>query len=137
MNFDYRYDYSAEGTRKSVEDSLQRLGLGVSILFLLRSFKRQWGSWRELDRAIRDRSKGAFPELSKMRDEGLIKGWGLGVNSLEPILKSLEVSDPDIFLSACQYSLIYHQDALEQAFTKIAQHGASVVVGAPLCWRHF
>ncbi|MGO1597500.1 MAG: aldo/keto reductase [Sphingobacterium sp.] len=134
MNFDYRYDYSAEGTRKSVEDSLQRLGLGSIDIVFVHDLSKDNGdlgeNWIE---QFEIAQKGAFPELSKMRDEGLIKGWGLGVNTLEPILKSLEVSDPDIFLSACQYSLIYHQDALEQAFTKIAQHGASVVVGAPLC----
>ena len=32
--------------------------------------------------------KGAFPALSRMRDEGIIKGWGIGVNTPEPILRS-------------------------------------------------
>ena len=37
--------------------------------------------------------KGAFPALTKLRDEGVIKAWGLGVNSPEPILKLMDVAD--------------------------------------------
>ena len=40
--------------------------------------------------------KGAFPELTRMRQEGLIKGLGIGVNRPEPILRLLEVADPDV-----------------------------------------
>lgn len=36
--------------------------------------------------------KGAMPELAKMKEEGLIKGWGLGVNTLPPLLKTLEIA---------------------------------------------
>jgi D-threo-aldose 1-dehydrogenase len=67
-----------------------------------------------------------------MRDEGLIKGWGFGVNRIEPILKAIEVADPDIFLSATQHSLIKHEDALNKVFPKAAERNISIVVGAPL-----
>jgi D-threo-aldose 1-dehydrogenase len=40
-----------------------------------------------------------------MREEGTIKGWGLGVNRPEPIMKLLEVADPDVCLLASQYQL--------------------------------
>jgi D-threo-aldose 1-dehydrogenase len=76
---------------------------------------------------------GAMPELTKMREEGVIKGWGLGVNTVTPILQTLEVADPDIFLSACQYSLIKHDDELNQVFPKVAERDISIIVGAPLC----
>jgi D-threo-aldose 1-dehydrogenase len=68
----------------------------------------------------------------KMREEGLIKGWGLGVNTLEPLLKTLEVSDPDISLLATQYSLLKHGDALTRAFPACKQRNVSLVLGAPL-----
>jgi hypothetical protein len=32
--------------------------------------------------------KGAFPALSKMRDEGIIRAWGIGVNTPLPILRA-------------------------------------------------
>jgi aryl-alcohol dehydrogenase-like predicted oxidoreductase len=41
----------------------------------------------------RSRVKGAFPALSKMRDEGIIRAWGIGVNTPLPILKVMEDAD--------------------------------------------
>lgn len=134
LNFSYEYDYSAAGARKSVEDSLQRLGVAsLDIVFihdLSPDNKDMKGDWlKYFDIA----AKGAMPELIKMREEGLIKGWGFGVNTIEPILKAIEVSDPDIFLSACQYSLIHHKDDLNKVFPKAEARDISIVVGAPLC----
>ena len=77
-------------------------------------------------------AKGAMPALTRMRDEGLIKAWGFGVNRPEPALRAIAEADPDIFLLACQYSLLDHDEALHATFPKIAAHGASVVVGSPL-----
>lgn len=134
LNASYHYDFSASGVRRSVEDSLQRLGIGsLDIVFIHdlspdnSDMKEDWVSY------FKEAAKGAMPELTKMREEGLIKGWGFGVNTIEPILKAVEVADPDIFLSACQYSLIHHIDDLDRVFPLLADRGVSVVVGAPLC----
>ena len=131
--FTYRYDYSAEGARRSIEDSLQRLGVSqIDIVFIhdLSPDNGEMGErWTEyFDEAVR----GAMPELTKMRDEGLIKAWGFGVNRPEPALKAVEVANPDIFLLACQYSLIDHAQAAEKTLPKLAEKNVSVVVGAPL-----
>ncbi|KGO88539.1 L-fucose dehydrogenase [Flavobacterium rivuli WB 3.3-2 = DSM 21788] len=132
LNFNYKYDYTAAGTRKSVEDSLLRLGIpALDIVFIHdlspdnEDFK---GKWLDYFKIAQD---GAMKELTKMRDEGLIKAWGLGVNTIEPALKALEVADPDIFLSATQYSLVKHKDDLNTLFPACEKRGVSVVVGAP------
>ncbi|MCD0488058.1 aldo/keto reductase [Pedobacter sp. MC2016-14] len=134
MNFGYKYDYTASGVRRSVEDSLQRLGVSsIDIVYIHDlspdngDMKQDWLKYFEIAQ------KGAMPELTKMREEGLIKAWGFGVNTVEPILKAMEVADPDIFLSACQYSLIHHVDDLNKVFPKAAEKDISIVVGAPLC----
>lgn len=131
--FRYEYDYSAAGTRRSIEDSLQRLGLArLDIVFIHDlspdngDMGAEWTSYFEVA------MKGAAKELTKMRDEGLIKAWGFGVNTVEPCLKALQQSDPDIFLSATQYSLIHHEDDLERLFPACEDRGVSIVVGAPL-----
>jgi D-threo-aldose 1-dehydrogenase len=67
-----------------------------------------------------------------MRDEGIIKGWGLGVNTPEPILKVLEVADPDVGLLASQYSLIDHRHALNKIFPEMRRRHVSLVIGSPL-----
>lgn len=127
------FDYTAEGVRRSVEDSLQRLGIdSLDIVFvhdLSPDNKLLEGNW--LDHfAIAE--KGAFPELSKMRDEGLIKAWGMGVNCPEPILKSMEVADPDVHLLASQYSLIDHAYALNHVFPEVERRNVSLVMGSNL-----
>jgi D-threo-aldose 1-dehydrogenase len=67
-----------------------------------------------------------------MRDEGIIKGWGVGVNSPEPILKLMEVADANVCLLARQYSLIDHENALHQVFPKARECGMRFVVGSSL-----
>lgn len=130
-HFSPRIDYSASATRRSIEDSLQRLGIeSIDIAYIHDLSPDFFGDeWTEKFEVAR---KGAMPELAKMKEEGLIKGWGLGVNTLPPLLKTLEVAEPTIFLTACQYSLVYHEEALEKLLPKAAENNVSLVVGAPL-----
>ena len=76
--------------------------------------------------------KGAFPALSQMRDEGVIKAWCIGVNTPEPILRVMQESDPDVCLLASQYSLIDHANALNNVFPVARQRDVSFVVGSSL-----
>jgi hypothetical protein len=47
--------------------------------------------WLDVFETVR---MGAFRELDRMRDEGVIRAWGLGVNRVEPIEWLLELDDP-------------------------------------------
>ncbi|GLR96477.1 aryl-alcohol dehydrogenase-like predicted oxidoreductase [Bradyrhizobium liaoningense] len=76
--------------------------------------------------------KGAFPTLSRMREEGIIKAWGIGVNTPEPILRVMQEADPDVCLLASQYSLIDHANALNNLFPVARQKNVSFVVGSSL-----
>jgi D-threo-aldose 1-dehydrogenase len=130
---DVIFDYTASGIRRSIEDSLQRLGIdSLDIAFvhdISSDNKLLPTSWQEqFDIAL----KGAFPELTRMREEGLIKGWGIGVNTSEPILRVLSEADPDVCLMASQYSLIDHKNALNQLFPAVRRKNASLVVGSSL-----
>ncbi|MCD7098469.1 aldo/keto reductase [Stenotrophomonas sp. MMGLT7] len=131
--FDYRYDYSAAGVRRSIEDSLQRLGVSqIDIVFVHDLAPSNGDIGERWPEYFEQAAKGAFPELTKMREEGLIKAWGMGVNDPEPALRCVAEADPDIFLLACQYSLLDHERALQQTFPRLAERGISVVVGSPL-----
>jgi D-threo-aldose 1-dehydrogenase len=65
-----------------------------------------------------------------MREEGLIRGWGLGVNVVEPCLRTLEESDPDVFLLAGRYTLLDFS-ALQELLPACAARGVGVVIGGP------
>jgi D-threo-aldose 1-dehydrogenase len=67
-----------------------------------------------------------------MREEGLINGWGLGVNTPEPIMRVLEVADPDVCLLASQYSLIDHKNALNEVFPAARAKNVTFVIGSSL-----
>ncbi|HJX90787.1 MAG TPA: aldo/keto reductase, partial [Pyrinomonadaceae bacterium] len=114
---DVVFDYTGPGIRRSIEDSLQRLGIdSLDIAFvhdLSPDNKLLPTPWEE---QFKIATTGAFPELTRMREEGIIKGWGLGVNRPEPILQVLKVADPDVCLLASQYSLIDHKNALNNIF---------------------
>jgi D-threo-aldose 1-dehydrogenase len=128
-----RYDYTADGVKRSIEDSLQRLGVDALDVVFVHDLSpdNPWlpGPWEEQFEIARN---GAFPALSRMRDEGVIKAWGLGVNSPEPILRLLDVADADVCLLARQYSLIDHENALHQVFPKARERGMAFVVGSSL-----
>ncbi|MBR1126067.1 aldo/keto reductase [Bradyrhizobium lablabi] len=127
------FDYTADGVKRSIEDSLQRLGIDrIDVVFVHdissdnKLLPRPWQE--EFAVAL----KGAFPALSRMRDEGIIKAWGIGVNTPEPILRVMSESDPDVCLLASQYSLIDHANALNNVFPVARQRGVSFVVGSAL-----
>src|SRR6202045_2296337 len=130
---DVIYDYTASGVRRSIDDSLQRLGIdSLDVVFvhdISPDNKLLPTSWQEQFEVA---AKGAFPELTRMREEGLIKGWGIGVNTPEPILRVLREADPDVCLMASQYSLIDHKNALNQIFPAVRNKNASLVVGSSL-----
>ena len=126
-------DYTADGVRRSVEDSLQRLGVShLDVVFvhdLSPDFAWFPNGWEEQYAIAR---KGAFPALSKMRDEGVIRAWGVGVNTPYAILKVIEDANPDVCLCARQYSLVDHADALHEVFPAVRAKNVSLVIGSSL-----
>ncbi|OWY12085.1 MULTISPECIES: aldo/keto reductase [Thioclava] len=127
------YDYSREGTLRSIEDTLQRTGLDSLDVVFVHDLSPDNGAlpkdWLELwPEAV----EGCFATLSELRDQGVIKAWGMGVNRPEPILKSMEDSDPDLHLMASQYSLVEHDHAVETVFPAARKHGNSFVIGSAL-----
>ncbi len=130
---DVVFDYTGPGTRRSIEDSLQRLGIdSLDIVFvhdISSDNKLLPTPWQE---QFKIATTGAFPELTRMREEGIIKGWGIGVNTPEPILRVLEVADPDVCLLASQYSLIDHKNAPNNVFPVVREKHASLVIGSAL-----
>src|SRR5215203_1581002 len=89
LPFRVDYDYTADGARRSIEDSLQRLGMArIDVAFIHDCAEDAHGErWPEvLDTAM----KGAAAALTRLREEGVIRGWGLGVNRVEPCVLALK-----------------------------------------------
>lgn len=125
-------DYSADATLRSIEDSLKRLKTDRLDIVWIHDIAQDfygddWLSYFEVAR------KGAFRVLTRLRDEGVIKAWGLGVNRVEPIELTLDLSEarPDGFLLAGRYTLLDHERALQRLMPKAAERGTDIVVGGP------
>ncbi|KRC20347.1 aldo/keto reductase [Acidovorax sp. Root217] len=125
-------DYSEDATLRSIEDSLKRLKTDhIDIAWVHDVAQDFYGDeWLGVFETAR---KGAFKALDRLRDEGVIKAWGLGVNRVEPIelLLDLQGPRPDGFLLAGRYTLLDHSRALQRVMPKVAEQGLSIVVGGP------
>lgn len=125
-------DYSADATLRSIEDSLKRLKTDhIEIAWVHDIAQDHHGDdWLTVFESAR---KGAFRALDRLRDEGVIKAWGLGVNRVEPIeiLMALDEPQPDGFLLAGRYTLLDHDRALQRVMPEAAERGLGIVVGGP------
>lgn len=125
-------DYSADATLRSIDDSLKRLNTDhIDIAFVHDVAQDFYGDeWLGIFESAR---LGAFRTLDRLRDEGVIKAWGLGVNRVEPIetLLALDEPRPDAFLLAGRYTLLDHDRALQRVMPMVAERGLGIVVGGP------
>ncbi|PCD02020.1 pyridoxal 4-dehydrogenase [Sphingomonas spermidinifaciens] len=130
MPFRMRYDYSADGIFRSVEHSLQRLGLATIDLLYVHDIGRYThgdandGYWQQLT------AGGGFRALERLRDEGAIRGFGLGVNEIDVCLDAMGEARLDAILLAGRYTLL-EQDALDALLPRCAAAGTSIVIGGP------
>ena len=125
--FTMEFDYSYDGTMRSFEDSLQRLNLeSIDICFIhdIDVFTRGDEQPEVFEQAM----DGCWKALSDMRDQGVVKAIGVGVNEWEVCHAALERRDFDCFLLAGRYTLL-EQDPLDEFLPLCAERGAAVVVG--------
>ena len=129
LPFRAEYDYSADGALRSIEDSLQRMGLArIDIVYIHDIAEDAHGpGWRD---AFGQAMAGAGKALIRLREEGVIRAWGLGVNRVEACEAALEQSDPDVFLLAGRYTLL-DQSALPSLMPRCAAQDVRVVIGGP------
>lgn len=125
--FHMEFDYSYDGTMRSFEDSLQRMGLEhIDILFIhdIDRFTRGDAQPEVFETAM----DSCYKALSDLRDQGLVKAIGVGVNEWEVCHAALERNDFDCFLLAGRYTLL-EQEALDKFLPLCEERGAAVVVG--------
>ncbi|MEW2489983.1 aldo/keto reductase [Streptomyces sp. NPDC048411] len=113
-----RWDFSADGVRRSIEDSLERLGLDrIDIAYLHDPDDHAEAAFRE-----------AYPALEKLRSEGVVGAIGAGMNQTAMLTRFLRDTDVDTVLCAGRYTLL-DQSALAELLPEATARGRSVVVG--------
>lgn len=129
MPFNAHYDYSYDGIMRSYFDSLQRLGLAKIDVLLVHDLGAD--THGEEDSFYYQQFKNSgYKALQQLRQQGLVKAVGLGVNETQICERVMELGQFDCFLLAGRYSLL-EQDALTSFLPKCAAHGASIILGGP------
>src|SRR5688572_12207970 len=109
-------DYSRDGILRSLESSLERLGLDrVDILFV-----------HDPDECYRAALEGAFPALEELRAQGVITSYGAGMNQAEMLADFVRETDLDVVMLAGRYTLL-EQGALDDLLPECERRGVSVI----------
>jgi D-threo-aldose 1-dehydrogenase len=125
------YDYSYDGVMRSVEDSLERLGVDrIDILFCHDVDVFTHGSKDASDRRIREFMDSGYHALASLRDQGVVAAFGAGVNEWDVCERLAREGDFDLFLLAGRYTLL-EQEALGSFLPYCSERGIGIVLGGP------
>jgi D-threo-aldose 1-dehydrogenase len=112
------WDFSADGVRRSLEASLERLGLDhVDVVYLHDPDDHAEQAFRE-----------GYPALEELRSQGVVGAIGAGMNQAEMLTRFVRETDVDVVLCAGRYTLL-DQRALTDLLPAAVERGVSVVVG--------
>jgi D-threo-aldose 1-dehydrogenase len=127
LPYNQHWDYSAAGVRRSVEDSLQRMGMAfLDVAFIHDCCSICHGD--NYPKVLRQVIDEAIPELQKMKCEGLIHAIGLGVNDVQVCLDVLKETELDCILLAGRYTLVDHT-GLAELLPICEQRGIRIAIG--------
>jgi D-threo-aldose 1-dehydrogenase len=111
-----KFDYTRDGVMRSVEESLERLGLDhVDILYLHDAEEDP------------DAMMEAYPALHELREQGVIGAVGGGMYQVEVAQKFAEEGDFDVFMLAGRYTLL-EQPALTRLLPLCVEKDISIVI---------
>ncbi|MBD0841320.1 aldo/keto reductase [Streptomyces sp. TRM68416] len=112
------WDFSGDGVRRSLEASLERLGLDRVDIVLLHDPDDH------AEQALRE----GYPALERLRGEGVVGAIGVGMNQCALPARFLRETDIDVVLLAGRYTLL-EQEGLAELLPEAAARGRSVVIG--------
>ena len=112
------WDFTEDGIRRTLDASLERLGLDrVDLVYLHDPDDHAEQAFRE-----------GYPALEKLRAEGVVGAIGAGMNQAGMLTRFVRDTDVDVVLCAGRYTLLDQSAATELLPAALAK-GTSVVVG--------
>ena len=127
--FEVAFDYSYDGTLRSLEHTLQRLGTNRIDVALIHDVNRRWQG-DLVEQRYAEAMGGAYRALTELRDAGVIQAIGVGVNDWEILLRFAADGDFDCFMLAGRYTLLDHT-ALDRFMPECERRGIGVLMAAP------
>ena len=124
-----RYDYSFDAVRRSLEASLERLGLDRIDILLCHDIDI-WTHGDAQPGIFEAARNGALPALRALREQGVVRAVGLGVNEWPVCSQVMDLMDVDCFLLAGRFTLL-EQEPLDEFLPKCLDRRVSIIVGGP------
>jgi D-threo-aldose 1-dehydrogenase len=112
------FDFSYDGALRSLEESLERLGLDRVDIALV----------HDPDDHYEEARDGAFRALRGLRDQGVVRAIGVGMNQTEILCRFAREVDPDCFLVAGRYTLL-DRSAADELLPLCEDRGIAVIAG--------
>lgn len=129
LPFEAVFDYSYDGTMRSLEASRQRLGLASIDIALIHDLSPRWHG-ADLPRRLDEAMEGAYRALDELRRSNDIKAIGVGVNDSRACLDLAARGRFDCFMLAGRYTLLDHT-ALDEFLPSCAAEGIGVLLAGP------
>jgi D-threo-aldose 1-dehydrogenase len=107
------FDYSFDGALRSIEESLERLGLSRIDIALIHDIDRHTHGPDGQPARFREAMEGAYRALDRLRGEGVLGAIGIGVNEWEVCRDALAAGDFDCMMLAGRYTLLDDSAARE------------------------
>lgn len=127
LPFNQHWDFSVAGTRRSVEDSLQRLGMSrLDSVYIHDPDVQTHGA--NAGAVLRQLIDETLPALQQLKREGLVRAIGLGTNDVGVVLDVLREADLDVLMLAGRYSLLDHS-ALPVLLPQCLARGVRIALG--------
>lgn len=121
-------DYTAEGVRRSLDESRKRLGVERVDVVLMHDLGRMtWGVTHE--RHLHDALQSGFPKLAELRSSGEVGAIGLGVNEVEIADQIVSAVDVNCVLLANRHTLLDRSAQDAGFFERCAAKGVEVMLG--------
>jgi D-threo-aldose 1-dehydrogenase len=131
LPFAAHFDYSYDGVLRSVEDSLQRLGLArIDIVHIHDVDVWTHKSQTATDERFAEAMGGGYRALMRLREEKAIGAIGVGVNEWQACQRFAEAGDFDCFLLAGRYTLL-EQAALDSFLPLCVARDIAIIIGGP------
>ena len=124
-----RYDYGFDAVRASLEASLERLGLSRVDILLCHDID-VWTHGDAQPGIFETAKQGVLPALRELREQGVVRAIGLGVNEWQVCSQVLDFMDVDCFLLAGRFTLL-EQEPLDAFLPQCIERGVSLIIGGP------
>ncbi|MGI8458557.1 MAG: aldo/keto reductase [Propionibacteriaceae bacterium] len=116
------WDDSADGLRRSLAESLERLGTDRIDVAYLHDPEEHVPDGTTLSATL----AASLPRLAALRDEGLVRAVGVGSKSVATLLTAVRSGQLDVIMLSGRYTLL-EQPARAELLPACLEHGVAVV----------